>query len=160
MLPGHFLIAQAPGNPGWRTDHQRLLGAGEARLDQGASRDDRARADAGVVQDHGIDTDQRISAHPAAMQHRAVTDMAVALDHRITVGETMHDTGVLQVGALLQHDPAEITAQAGQRTDVAPRANNHVADQYGARVYIGTGVDHRREAVKAVAGHGESPRSI
>ncbi|MNI84573.1 hypothetical protein D3C73_1414890 [compost metagenome] len=88
------------------------------------------------------------------MQHRAVADVAVALHHRVAVGETVHHTGVLQVGALLQHDPPEVPAQAGQRTDITMRANDHVADQYGRRVHISARVNHRSQAIKAVAGHG------
>ncbi|MOA26595.1 hypothetical protein D3C78_1474010 [compost metagenome] len=88
------------------------------------------------------------------MQHSAVADVAVAFDHGVAVGETVHHAGVLQVGALLQHDPPEISTQAGQRTDIAMGADDHVTDQYGGRVHISARVNHRSQAIKAVAGHG------
>jgi hypothetical protein len=34
------------------------------------------------------------------------------------------------------------------------RADDHVADQYGRRVHISARVNHRSQAIKAVAGHG------
>ncbi|MNV49220.1 hypothetical protein D3C71_1411680 [compost metagenome] len=88
------------------------------------------------------------------MQHRTVADVAIALDHGVAVGETVHHAGVLQVGALLQHDPPEIPAQAGQRPDVAMRPDDHVTDQHGGRMHISSRVDYRGQTIEAVAGHG------
>ena len=47
---------------------------------------------------------------------------------------------------LLQHDAAEVAAQAGAGADVAAGADDHVADQHRSGVHIGAGVDHRDHA--------------
>ncbi|MCY1455353.1 hypothetical protein D9M71_724840 [compost metagenome] len=62
----------------------------------------------GTIHYHRVHADQGVFAHATAVQHGAMPDMPVAFDHRIATRETMHHTGVLQVGALLQHDTAEI----------------------------------------------------
>ncbi|BAO62505.1 hypothetical protein PPC_3158 [Pseudomonas protegens Cab57] len=59
-----------------------------------------------------------------------MTYMAVALDHRIAVGKTMHHTRILQVCPLLQNDPPKIAPQAGQRADVTMGADNHITNQH------------------------------
>jgi len=91
------------------------------------------------------------------MQHRTVANVAVALDHRVATGEAMHYAGVLQVGALLQDDASEITAQRGQRPYITVRADDDVTDQHGAWVNIGRRIDDGGQAVESVAGHGVSP---
>ncbi len=81
------------------------------------------------------------------MQHGAMADMAVRLDHRVAAGKTVHDTSVLQVGALFQDQAAEVAAQRCQWADVAARADDHVADQHRTGMHIGAGVNDRRDAV-------------
>ncbi|MNP32788.1 hypothetical protein D3C76_1259910 [compost metagenome] len=72
----------------------------------------------------------------------------------------MHDAGVLQVGALFQDDTAEITAQGSQWPYVATRAHDHVTDQHGTGVDIGSRVDHWGQAIEAVARHVVYPEMI
>ena len=55
--------------------------------------------------DHGV------AADAAAVQHGAVADMAIDFDHGVVAGKAVHDAGVLQVGALFQHQAAEVAAQ-------------------------------------------------
>jgi len=59
----------------------------------------------------------------------------------------MHDAGVLQVGAALEDQAAEVAAQAGARPDIAAGADDDVADQHGGRVDEGRRVDHGDDAV-------------
>ena len=113
-------------------------------------------ADLGTVHDHRVHADQHVAADAAAVQHRAVADMAVLLDDRVGVGEAVHDAGVLEVRTLAQLQPAEIAAQAGGRADIAAGADDHVADQDRGRMDEGSGVDDRDQAVDGVyLGHAQ-----
>ncbi|MNI54760.1 hypothetical protein D3C73_1096720 [compost metagenome] len=86
-----------------------------------------------------------------------MADVAVALDHRVTVRETVHYAGVLHVGTLFQDDPPEVAAQAGQRPDITVRPDDHVTDQDGRGVNVGSWINHRGQAIEAVASHGRFP---
>ena len=93
----------------------------------------------------------------AAVQHGAVADVAVFLDDGIGAGEAVHDAGVLQVGAAFEDEPAEVAAQAGAGADIAARPDDDVADQHGAGVHEGGGIDDGDDAVDGVnaeRGHG------
>jgi hypothetical protein len=89
-----------------------------------------------------------------------MTNMPVPFDHRVATRKTMHYTGVLQVGALLQHDAAEITPERCQGAYVATWADDDVANQYCAWVHVGGGVNHRRQAVQSIARHGSSRNDL
>ena len=72
----------------------------------------------------------------------------------------MHDTGVLNVGALLQNQPAKITAQAGRWPHITVRADEHIANQDGRGVHVGRRIHDRREAINFIdagLGHGRPP---
>ena len=56
----------------------------------------------------------------------------------------------LDVRAFLDHDAAEIAAQAGGGPDVRARADDDVADQHGARMHEGARIDDRDDAVYGV----------
>lgn len=79
-----------------------------------------------------------------------MADVAVFLHHGIGTGKTMHDASILQIGAALENEPAEIAAQAGRRTDIALRPDDHIADQDGGRMDVGRRVDHWGNAIDCV----------
>ena len=58
-----------------------------ARLDEGASADDAVGAYHGFIHYHGIHAHHGIAADMAAMQHGAMPDMAIGLDHGILAGK-------------------------------------------------------------------------
>ena len=87
-------------------------------------------ADHRVVHDHRVHADKGVPAHPAAVQHGAVTDVPIFLDHRIGAGKAVHHASVLQVRATLQDQSPEVAAQACTRPHIAVRADDHVADQH------------------------------
>jgi hypothetical protein len=95
-------------------------------------------------------------AHDAAVQHRAVADVAVFFHQRVLRGKAVHGAVVLDVGACLQHDAAEVAAQAGAGADVAIRPHDHVADQHRRGVHVGAGVHDRNHPFDGIAWHGAS----
>jgi hypothetical protein len=76
--------------------------------------------------------------------------MTIFLNDRIGAGKAVHDAGILQVGSCFQNQSPEIAAQAGTGADIAIRANNHIADQYGTGVNIGAGINDWNDAVYGV----------
>ena len=86
------------------------------------------------------------------MQHGAVADMSIFLDNGVGAGEAMHHATVLHVAARFEHDAAEIAAQAGRRSDIAARADDHIAGQDRSRMHERARIDDRHEAVNFVEG--------
>jgi hypothetical protein len=139
------------GNAGGKGARRHL----ESRAHEGHGRDHGGFADDGAVHDRCIHAHQRIPADPAAMQDGAMADMAVFFDHRIGAGKAMHDAAILDVGAALQDQSAEIAAQRSARPDITAGADDDVADQHGRGVDEGLRMNHRNDAVDGIdLGHG------
>ena len=92
-------------------------------------------ADHRVVVDHRVHAYQRIALHDAAMQDRGVADMAILLDDGIGARKSVHDAAVLDIRAGAHLEAAEIAAQRSQWPDIAPRADDDVADEHGAGMH-------------------------
>ena len=132
-LPRQFLLGDRTDDPCRHVGGQHAWRDLETGLDEGAGGDDRGLADDRVVHHHGVHPDQGVAADTAAVQHGTVADVSVDLDHRVGARETVHHAGVLQVRTILQHEPAEVAAQARRRTHIAAGADQDVADQDGGR---------------------------
>ena len=65
----------------------------------------------------------------------------------------MHDAVVLQIGARLQNDAAEVAAKRCAGPHIAARADDHVADEHGSWMDKSGGVDDGNEAVDFIEGH-------
>ena len=76
-----------------------------------------------------------------------MSDVSVLLDDGIGTGEAVHDARVLNVRAVLEDDASEVAAQARGGTDITVFADDHVADQHGARMDEARWCDDRRDAV-------------
>jgi hypothetical protein len=94
------------------------------------------------------------------VEHGAVADVAVLLDHCVLVREAVDRAVVLHVGAALEHDAAEVAAQARAGPDIAAGADDHVADQHGRGMDVGGGIDHRHDAFECIAGHAMAPARL
>src|SRR2546425_11358477 len=119
-------------------------------LDESERGHDRVLADLGVVVDHAIHADQRAAAHDAAMEDRAVPHGGFGARDRVLAGKAVQHAAVLDVRALLDHDAAEIAAQARARPDIGARRNDYIADQHRARMHEGARLDDRHDAVDGI----------
>jgi len=84
------------------------------------------------------------------MQDCAVSNVTIFLDHGVGSRESVHDTGILQVGAGFQNQAAEVAAQAGAGADIAVGADDDVANQHGTGMNVGSGINDRHNAVDGV----------
>src|SRR5690606_25812368 len=116
--------------------------------DERHGRDDGLFAHVRLVHHHRIHAHQAVPADAAGVDHRAVPDVAVFLHHAVDVAARVHHAVVLQVGATLEHDAAEVAAHHGAGTDVAAGLHDDVAHQHRARVDIGGRIDDRRHALE------------
>ncbi|MNM42230.1 hypothetical protein D3C81_530620 [compost metagenome] len=160
LFPGQLLIGQWAFDLGWRPHHQALRRTFEACLDEGSGRDNATWCYMGAIHHHGVHADQSVFAHATAVQHGAMADVPVTFHYGVAPRKTMHHAGVLQVGALLQHDAAEIAPERCQWADVAAGADDDVADQDCTGVHVGCRVNHGRQAVQSIARHGNTPEMI
>ena len=80
--------------------------------------------------------------------------VAVRLDYAVLAGKAVHHAVVLDVAAGLEEQPAEVAAQAGARTDIAPPPDDDVADQHRSRMHERARIDYRAQAIDGVdVGH-------
>ncbi|MNS99754.1 hypothetical protein D3C72_1341660 [compost metagenome] len=155
-LPGDLFVAEFAPHLGRDARRERTRGHLHAGGHEGAGRDDGFLAHLGLVHHHRVHAHQRVAPHDAAVQDRAVADVAVDLHHRVVVGKAVDAAVVLHVGAFLQDDAAEVSAQAGAGADITVGADDHVADQHGCGMHVGARVDDRNHAVDGIAGHSVS----
>src|SRR6185437_16004946 len=88
----------------------------------------------------------------AAVEDRAMSDVPVLVDDRIGSRKAVHDATVLQVRSVLHHDAPEVAAQRRAGSDVAAGADDHVADQHGGGMDVGTRIDDGPDAVDRIDG--------
>src|SRR5438067_8658635 len=108
--------------------------------DEGHRRDHRVLANLGVVVHDAVHADERAAPYDAAVEHRAVAHGGLRTDDCVLAGEAVQHAGVLDVRAFLDHDAAEITAQAGAGSDISPRTDNDIAEEHRALVNEWAGV--------------------
>src|SRR5690606_2350872 len=151
-LPRDVLVGERPPHPGRDAGDEHARRNDVGHLHEGLRRDDRLLAHDGGVHDHRLDADERVAPDARTVDDGAVPDVALLFHHAIEVGCRVHHAVVLHVRVGLHHDAAEIAAQHRTRPDVAPRADDDVADQHRARVHPGLRVDHRDDALESVYG--------
>ena len=88
------------------------------------------------------------------VQHGAVADVALRMQHAVGAGKRMDDAPVLHIRPGPDGDAAEVCAQAGERRDVAAGLHDDVTDQRGLRVDERGRADDRHHAVDLVRSHG------
>src|SRR5439155_4854067 len=132
-LPADLLLGELAQHARRNAGGEQARGNARLGLDESERGDHRVLADLGVVVDHAIHADQRAAAHDAAMQDRTVSDGRLGAGDRVLAGKAVQHAAVLDIRALLDHNAAEIAAQAGARPDISARRDDHVADQHRAR---------------------------
>ena len=111
-------------------------------------------ADGRAVEERRAVADQRLLADLGAVHDAAVADGGVAADHQGLAGRGVQDRVVLHVGALADHDRADVGAQHGAVPDAGALLDGHVADQGRGRGDEGVGVDGGALALELEQWHG------
>src|SRR5690606_38755299 len=82
-----------------------------------------------------------------------MSDMAIFLDQRDATGETMNGAGILDIGILLDMNPAKISSQGSKRPDIYACFNHHISNQHSLRMYISARTDHRNHTINGITRH-------
>ncbi len=109
-LPGYVSIRQLAHDLGGNAEDQAARRNYRPRFHEGHRRDDARLADDGSIRDHRVHANQRVLADAAAVEDRAMADVAIRFYDGVCAGKTMHHAGVLQIASLFEYQAPEISA--------------------------------------------------
>jgi hypothetical protein len=148
-----LFVGERADRPRRAADDQRVVRELLALGHQRAGADDAVAADARAVHDDGLDADQRVVAHRAAVQHHLVADCDVGAQRQRRAHVGVQHAAVLDVAALADGDPLVVAAQHGAVPDVGAGAELDAADDGRRFGHPGVGRHARGFVADSVQGH-------
>lgn len=131
--------------------NERLRRNGLALRHERGLRHDAAGTDRTPKAEHRAHADAGLRAEIARMDDRPVTDGHTPGQQAALVRPAgMDDDAVFHRDLLLENDLGGIAADHGAGTDIAPRANRHIADKLGAGADKRRGIDARAFSMKRI----------